>query len=78
MINILGISGAAIVLLCFIMIELNKWSSKSFIYNILNFTGSVLLVIYAVDGRSYPFIVLNVVWALFSLKGMMREKRSKN
>jgi hypothetical protein len=73
MINILGVIGAAIVLLCFIMVELNKWSPKSFSYNILNFTGSVLLVVYAWDGRSYPFIALNLVWAGFSLVGMVKR-----
>jgi lipid-A-disaccharide synthase-like uncharacterized protein len=71
MITFIGILGSAIVLLGFILNQFNKLSSNSFWYDLINFIGSVLLLIYAIDGKAYPFIVVNSVWGLFSLKDVV-------
>lgn len=70
---IIGTIGATLILIAFLLVQLNKLDVHSFIYNVINFIGSILLIIYAVLGMSYPFIILNSVWALFSLKDIVSK-----
>jgi len=70
--TLLGATGAAIVLLGFIMNQLKYWDEKELRYEVCNFLGSILLILYAIILKSYPFIVLNTIWALFSLKGIIQ------
>ena len=39
----------------------------------MNLVGSLMLVIYALVGFSWPFFVLNGVWALVSLKDCVTD-----
>ena len=65
---LIGISGTAIILVSFLLNQIHKISSDSLPYDIANFIGALLLVIYAVLLNSLPLAILNGVWALFSLR----------
>lgn len=65
---VIGTLGAFLILISFLLVQSKKVASDNILYDSINFIGSVLLIIYAVMGRSYPFIILNTVWALVSLK----------
>lgn len=67
-ITFIGIIGATIILIAFIMNQLEKWKSDYLIYDLFNFIGGLFLIIYAIILVSYPFIILNLVWAIFSLR----------
>lgn len=75
--TILGIAGAGLVLLAFILNQLHIWKDDEFRYDFVNFIGGTFLVIYAILLSSYPFAVLNGVWALVSLRDMLRDLRKK-
>jgi hypothetical protein len=78
--TVIGTLGAATVLLGFIMIQERKWSIDSMSYSICNIIGSVLLIVYAVLLRSYPFIALNTIWVLVAFKniaGFIFSKKSR-
>lgn len=66
--TIIGIAGSTLVLLAFLLNQLNKLKNNSFFYDFINFLGSVFLLIYAIYTNSLPFIIVNMVWGLFSLK----------
>lgn len=68
---VLGVLGAAIILLAFIMNQLGRWRDTSLVYDLANVAGSILLVIYAYNLRSYPFLLLNSVWALISVRDVV-------
>ena len=74
---IIGISGAVIVLVFFLLNQIHKISSDSLLYDGANFVGGLLLVVYAVSVSSLPFIVLNTIWALFSLRDFLKEFKRK-
>lgn len=76
--TLVGIIGAMIVLIAFIMNQLGKWSRESFAYDFTNATGSVLLVIYALLISSWPFVILNLIWASFSFWGIWESKFKSN
>jgi len=65
---IVGIAGATIILVFFILEQTNKIKNDSLWYDLGNFIGSTLLIVYAIMLSSIPFLILNGVWAIFSLK----------
>jgi hypothetical protein len=68
---IVGTIGAALVLFAFILNQMNIIKNDNILYDFINFVGSLLLVIYAAMTGSIPFIILNSVWGLFSLKDVL-------
>lgn len=66
--TIIGVVGSALVLVAFLLNQYNKVKNNSFIYDFINFVGSVCLFVYAISTNSLPFVVVNAVWGLFSLK----------
>lgn len=72
---VLGSFGAALILLAFVMGQLHVWKDTYLIYDLLNAIGSILLVVYAWIGFSWPFLVLNLVWATISLKDVISDLR---
>lgn len=74
MTNIIGIIGAGLLLVSFMLNQLHKLSRDSTVYDLINFLGALLLVIYALDIGSYPFAILNGVWTLVSLRDILKPK----
>ena len=75
-----GITGMSIILILFILNETKKLSPETTFYDAANAVGAFLLVYYAFTLKSWPFLILNSVWGLFSLYEVlmdvtMRRKR---
>jgi hypothetical protein len=73
----IGVLGALLILGCFVANELNAVNSHSFIYDAGNVLGSVLLIAYAYLIGSWPFLVLNLIWALVALRDLFSSEKSK-
>ncbi len=73
----IGIIGAGLVLLAFIMNQTKKWKNTDLIYDFVNFLGALILVIYGLMIKGYPFVVLNTIWALVSLKDIFIDLKKK-
>lgn len=71
--TLIGSIGAAIILIAFILNQFHIWKDTDFKYDLLNFLGSVLLVVYAILLKSYPFLILNTIWGLVSLKDVLKR-----
>lgn len=81
MLEIIGIGGALIILYTFIMNQLGKLSADSFMFDFWNLLGSSALLYYAYESLAIPFVLINGVWALTSLKDVLawifsKEKRN--
>lgn len=70
--NIIGVLGATLILIAFLLNQTNKLSNQNVIYDLINFVGSGLMVVYAILLNSLPFLILNIVWAGFSLKDVVK------
>jgi hypothetical protein len=68
---IIGIGGMSLILLAFILNQLRVWTSDNLYYDITNLLGSLLLFYYSYTLESIPFLILNTVWAIFSLKDII-------
>ena len=76
-ISLIGVVGAGVILIAFVLNETKKLSSESIVYDGANFLGGVLLSIYAYQLQSYPFLVLNIIWLLVSLRDAVTYLKSK-
>lgn len=72
---IVGAVGAFLILVAFVFNQLGKWSAESKIYDVVNLIGGIFLIIYAVRLESIPFFLINVVWALFSLRDVIYKTK---
>ncbi len=76
-ITIIGALGALIILIAFILLEIEKLSSESMWYDALNLIGGALLAYYAWLLQSWPFLVLNGIWTLVALRDVLRDSYPK-
>ena len=72
MIQIISLIGAFIVLVPFAAVQFNYLSSHSLAYQTLNFIGGVTLFSIAVIESQYGFILMEGVWSIVSLIGMVK------
>ena len=77
LIEIIGFSGMFLILLAFLMNKMHKWMHDDAAYDITNSTGSLLLMIYAVMLKSYPFLILNSIWFIVSMRGLLTGLQKK-
>ena len=70
---ILGSVGMLCILAAFAANEFYKKCNQDTLqYNILNGIGGGLLLIYALNLRSWPFVVLNAVWVLAAVVKLVK------
>ena len=72
---IIGIAGAALILLAFILSETHVWSEDDLTYDAVNLIGAALLIWYSWLIHSWPFAILNGVWALVALRDVILDAR---
>ncbi len=73
--TLVGIIGATIILVTFLLNQFGKLSAESRSYDIANAVGSLILVSYAVLLDSVPFMILNGVWFVVSFRDVIRSFR---
>lgn len=74
---IIGIFGMVLVLVAFLGAQKGYFKKEDLSYDLINFVGSLLLVIYAIDGKSWPFVILNSIWGLYSLIDIFKDLKNK-
>ena len=71
----IGILGMLLILFAFLLNQLNIWKNDNIRYDVVNFIGSLFLVIYAIEGKMIPFLILNLVWTLYSAVDIVKDIR---
>lgn len=71
---LVGIAGATLILIAFTLNQFHIWNQDEKRYDATNAVGSLLLVFYAFLLSSWPFLVLNFVWLLVSVRQLIRGK----
>lgn len=73
---IIGTLGAAVILIGFLLNQRKILHEDDLAYDIINAVGGCLLILYAIDGRAWPFVILNGVWTLYSLIDIVADVRA--
>ena len=71
-ITVVGSIGAFLILIGFVLNEFGKLTARSFTYDLLNLIGSILLLWYGLQLSVWPFVFINLVWLLVSLRDVIR------
>ncbi len=68
----IGLLGVVLVLVCYFLLQFGFLSLKSFTFSFLNFVGSILLLFSLMYHWNLASVVIEVVWLLISLFGVIR------
>lgn len=71
--DLFGGLGFVLLLIAFFMNLSKKIVRNTFVYNGLNFIGSLILLYYAYQIGSMLFVILEAVWAIISLVFLFRK-----
>lgn len=75
-----GISlvGACVVLFAFFMQQQGAWQPGEVRYLACNFVGTAVLTVVAWIGSQWGFVLVEGIWAIVSLRGLIRAKRAQS
>jgi hypothetical protein len=71
------LAGSLAILIPFVLVQLKRMSSDSLPYLVLNVVGSGVLALDAALGAQWGFLLLEGVWAIVSLIGIVRVLRGR-
>ena len=69
--QVVQIGGALLILAGFVLSQLNRLDADSYPYLILNLAGATILAVLAFQGQRWGFVLLEGVWALVALVGLI-------
>jgi hypothetical protein len=72
--QLVQIVGALLILVAYAAAQVGAMDQRSRVYLVLNLIGSVVLAVLAWEGRQWGFLLLETVWAVVSLWGLVRLK----
>ena len=79
LINILGWTGVALLLLAYALVSSKRCAGDSILYQSLNIIGALLLIINSFYFSAYPSVGVNVAWvgiAVFTLVKTARKQKA--
>jgi len=77
LLDLVGNIGVVILMITYLMLQLNKLSSDSLAYSVLNAAGASLIVISLLFDFNLSALLMEVFWVLISFVGIYRYFRLK-
>jgi hypothetical protein len=65
---VIGLVGAGMILTAFVALQFHYVTDEDVRYDVANAIGSIFLVYYAYMGGVWPFVILNTLWGLVSIR----------
>jgi hypothetical protein len=74
-ISILGWVGSVLVIGAYGLNSYQKIKSDSLVFQLLNLTGGILLIINSVYKEAYPFTFINTVWVIIAILAIIKIQK---
>jgi len=71
-VDVIGWIGSVEVILAYALISSEKVDSKSALYQFLNLTGAVFLIVNTIYYGAYPSTAINIVWVVIAIVALWR------
>ena len=75
--DIIGMTGTFLVVCAFFLLQLNKASPTGLVYNMMNLTGAILLLISLCYNFNLASFVIEIFWIAASLIGLYKYIKAK-
>lgn len=76
--DLLGNIGVVVLMVTYLMLQLNKLSSDALAYSVLNAVGAGLIVVSLTSNFNLSALMVEVFWVLISCVGIYRYFRLKS
>lgn len=77
LIDLVGIIGVAIIVVAYLMLQLEKLRSTDLVYSVMNALGASLIVASLIVDFNLSALLMEVFWVLISFIGIGRHLRLK-
>jgi multidrug transporter EmrE-like cation transporter len=77
LIDVIGIIGVAIIVVAYLMLQLEKLKSTDLAYSVMNALGASLIVASLIVDFNLSALLMEVFWVLISFIGIGRHLRLK-
>ncbi|MDF1655812.1 MAG: hypothetical protein P1U34_11930 [Coxiellaceae bacterium] len=75
--DVIGIIGVLMVLWAYICIQINKLTRDDMSFSLVNFIGSVLIIISLCHTMNLASFIIEIAWLIISAYGIIRCLRNK-
>ena len=76
--DLIGIVGVAVLMVTYLMLQLQKLSSDGLAYSLLNAIGASLIIVSLLVNFNLSALLMEVFWVLISLVGIYRYFRLRS
>jgi hypothetical protein len=77
LIDFIGNVGVVLLMAAYLLLQLNRLSSNSIAYSLLNLIGASFIIISLLSNFNLSAFVIEVFWVLISLIGIVRYLRPR-
>ena len=77
LLDLVGNIGVVVLMIAYLMLQLNKLSSNDLAYSLLNAIGATLIIISLLVNFNLSAFIIEVFWVLISFVGIYRYFRVK-
>lgn len=74
---LLQVAGALLILTAFVLSQMDRLDGSSYPYLLLNLIGGAILTVLAFQGQRWGFVLLEGVWTLVAIGGIIMRLRGK-
>ena len=75
-IDILGWVGSILLIVAYYQNSRDKINAQSYIYQFLNVSGSLLLIVNTLYYGAYPSSAVNIVWVFIGIHYLIKNKKN--
>lgn len=73
--DLIGLLGVTIILISYFLLQIDRLSSKSSMYSMLNLVGAIFLLISLYYNWNLPSVIIEIFWIAISVYGLVKNSK---